>query len=36
MMDEIDMQQLRGLAGHTAELGLRYVAHGEDWAEMAF
>lgn len=36
-MDEIELQKLRGaLAGHTAELGLRYVAHGEDWAEMAF
>lgn len=23
------------IAGHAGELGLRYVAHGEDWAELA-
>jgi len=22
--------------GHAAELGLRYLAHGDDWAELAF
>ncbi|WP_340315246.1 PaaI family thioesterase [Rhizorhabdus argentea] len=37
MMDAIDIEKLRGsFTGHTGELGLRYVAHGKDWAEMAF
>lgn len=24
------------ISGHAAELGLRYVDHGDDWAELAF
>lgn len=33
----IDLAKLKGaLTGHSADLGLRYVAHGDDWAELAF
>jgi uncharacterized protein (TIGR00369 family) len=26
----------RMMAGHAGDIGLRYVAHGDDWAELAF
>lgn len=37
MIDGLDITKLKGrLSGHSGELGQRYVAHGEDWAELMF
>jgi uncharacterized protein (TIGR00369 family) len=37
MMDGIDSAWIEErFTGHTAELGVRYVAHGDDWAELGF
>jgi len=37
MDDELDISKLRSrFRGHAAEIGHRYVAHGDDWAELAF
>ena len=36
MTDEIDIASIeRGFGGYTRELGQRYVAHGDDWVEVA-
>ncbi|MET0375261.1 MAG: PaaI family thioesterase [Rhizorhabdus sp.] len=37
MADTFDVSTIDyGHGGHQGELGLRLVAHGEDWAELAF
>ncbi|WP_235399068.1 PaaI family thioesterase [Sphingomonas sp. SRS2] len=37
MADKIDLATFNfGQRGHTDELGLRFVAQGDDWAELAF
>lgn len=37
MESEFDITQLKGLyAGHSHDIGQRYIAHGDDWAELAF
>jgi len=36
MKDRLALEMLQPLSGHAAELGLRYIDHGADWAELAF
>ncbi|RYD96611.1 MAG: PaaI family thioesterase [Sphingomonadales bacterium] len=37
MEPEIDIAKLKGsFSGHAGELGQRYIAHGDDWAELSF
>ena len=37
MTDGADIATLKTtFTGHSAELGLRYIRHGDDWAEIAF
>lgn len=37
MSDTLDLSRFeRMMAGHAGQLGLRYVAHGDDWAELGF
>lgn len=37
MTDGIDIANVKDrFTGHARELGQRYVAHGDDWAELAF
>ena len=37
MTDGLDLATLKTtFTGHSAELGLRYIRHGDDWAEIAF
>jgi uncharacterized protein (TIGR00369 family) len=36
MSDIFDLSTLAsGLAGHSKAIGLRYIGHGDDWAELA-
>lgn len=37
MSDFFDFDHVRRMiSGHAGEVGLRYVGHGDDWAELAF
>lgn len=37
MSDDVNFAGLRRMmSGHAAEIGLRYVTHGDDWAELTF
>jgi uncharacterized protein (TIGR00369 family) len=37
MIDGIDIAKLKAsFKGHASQLGQRYIAHGDDWAEIAF
>lgn len=37
MTDGIDINRLKTtFTGHSSELGLRYIGHGDDWAEIGF
>lgn len=37
MIAGLDIAKLKsGFTGHAGELGQRYIAHGDDWAELSF
>ena len=37
MIDGIDLATLKArFTGHAGEIGQRYIAHGDDWAELCF